>query len=88
MNDKIRQLEEEIKALIESVPEARRKRLEGLQWRCNLIRQKYKDNPTGAMIKLSDLMFQSVGELVDALNKLPKKVNINGEVYSLFNDDV
>ena len=61
-----------IRALIDSAPDEKRKRLEGLQWRIDMVRGRHK-NPLGACIEISQMMNKSMwgeGGLQDALNGL------------------
>lgn len=61
-----------LQSLIESVPDAHRRRLEGLQWQIDRERER-ADNPLAACIKISGMMWDRVlGEngLVDNLEQL------------------
>lgn len=52
--------------LNEASPEVRKK-LEGLQWKIDNIRLKYKDNHTGCLIKIFEMMFNSIKEMQQVL---------------------
>lgn len=50
---------ETIARVIDKVPDHHRKRLEGLQWRVDLMRQHCK-NPMAACLSISDLMWETM----------------------------
>ena len=58
----------EIDLLIESAPEEYR--LKELQNKCDMIRQKYKDNPVGSMLAIHKLMLEHSNKLTVAMRKL------------------
>ncbi len=61
-----------IQAVIESVPVRRRTRLEGLQWRIDMVRQR-SNSPLQACSKISNMMWESVvapGGLHDTIEAL------------------
>jgi Protein of unknown function (DUF3135) len=62
-----------IEALIAAAPEHRRQRLRALQCRIDLERRR-SSNPLGACIRLSNLMWESFGELQEALKALTERV--------------
>lgn len=66
--------QQEIEALIASAPQSVQRRLRGLQWRLDHVRQR-STNPLGASVKMSQMMWQSLigpGGLVEALERLRK----------------
>ena len=61
-----------LQSLIESAPLSQRRRLDGLQWQIDRERER-ADNPLGACLKISSLMWDKVlgeGGLVDNLEQL------------------
>lgn len=61
--EKIKQLEKERDELIKQAVGVHRKRLEGLQWQCDRIIERYGDNHVGAAVELSKLMMESLSKL-------------------------
>lgn len=62
----------EIDSLIENAPEEYREKLLQIQWKCDMIREKYKGNPVGAMVEIQNLMLESAAKLGTALAELKK----------------
>ena len=61
-----------LQSLIESAPDAARRRLEGLQWRVDRIRET-ADNPMAACLRISGMMWDAVlreDGLVDRIEQL------------------
>lgn len=62
----------EIEALIDSAPANTQRRLRGLQFQIDAKRRASK-NPMAACVAISQMMFNSVYELNEALNSAPAK---------------
>lgn len=61
---------QEVENLINSAPEEYRPRLRGIQWECDMLREKHKDNPVKLMLALQEKMMSSANNLTEALQKL------------------
>lgn len=58
---------EESERIIESADESQRAKLRGLQWKCDMLSNKESTNPTSKMVQTQLMMWESFGELKDAL---------------------
>jgi len=61
-----------IAAIIDSAPAASRRRLEGLQWQVDMVRER-ATHPMGACVEISRLMWEKVsgpGGLLESINRL------------------
>ncbi|MBA2350814.1 MAG: DUF3135 domain-containing protein [Burkholderiales bacterium] len=67
-----------VEQLIASAPPASQRRLRGLQFRIDMERRRAV-TPLGACVRISEMMWDSVFELHDALNGLPKKPSPSGD---------
>lgn len=56
--------------LLDGVDADTRRRLIGLQWKIDRLRDKYGSNHTGCLIEINKLMFEQVGELQRKFNQL------------------
>lgn len=59
----------ELEELLNKADPIQRKKLEGLQWKLDLIRAKHGDNHTGCMVEIFKLMFEEIGKLQQILNE-------------------
>jgi hypothetical protein len=79
MNDK--ELDEllmrESSNLMEKAPPQHKKRLQGLHWRIQAIKTKYKNNQTGLMMALYREMIDSVVNLTDKVRELNETLDTN-----------
>lgn len=74
-------LDSELKTLFESVSPERRKRLEAMQWKVDMIKNN-APNKYSAMIEIYKLMLEKVGDLGDVLNGRERIVS-EGKVVAL-----
>lgn len=58
---------DKISAIIESSSNQRQKRLRGLQWQIDQIREQHKNSPTAACLAISGLMWETFEHLSDLL---------------------
>ena len=59
--------QDKISAFIEKASSHRQKRLRGLQWRIDLIREQHKDSATAACLAISELMWETFEQLAELL---------------------
>lgn len=58
---------DKISAIIERSTSHRQKRLRGLQWKIDLIREQHKDSATTACLAISELMWETFEHLAELL---------------------
>lgn len=58
---------DKISALIESAPKSHQHRLRCLQWRIDQIREKNKTSPMAACLAISEIMWDTFGQLSELL---------------------
>ena len=59
--------QDKISAIIEKASSHRQKRLRGLQWRIDQIREQHKNSPTKACLAISELMWETFEHLAGLL---------------------
>jgi hypothetical protein len=59
--------QDKISATIAKATSQRQKRLRGLQWRIDLIREQHKDSATAACLAISGLMWETFERLAEVL---------------------
>ena len=64
--------QDKISAIIENSTSHRQKRLRGLQWRIDQIREQHKKSPTAACLAISELMWETFEHLADLLQSQAK----------------
>lgn len=53
---------------LDNLPEEKKERAKKMQWRCDQLKRKYKDNPTGLMVAYRKLLMEQLYKLRQALD--------------------
>jgi hypothetical protein len=71
----IEKAKENLQNFLNNLPEEQKERAKKIQWRCDQLKRRYKDNPTGLMIAYRKLLMEQLYKLQCVLKgeKVPAK---------------